>query len=132
MSALRLAVAICWMLLGAGLVVDGIVEWWSWQGNPILLASSLRWWRSTQIIPGSLAVIVGVVLWKEIAFARLAAFLLATVFSLYTIYIMLLTPPEHLFRPMLAIQILVLGLSAVTAYYAVLGLRPSSGSEDSS
>jgi len=107
------------------------VEWWSWREDPIVVASSLRWWDSTEILPGLLALVVGVLLWKEIAFARLGAFLLATVFSLYTVYIMLLTRPENLVRPLLAVQILVLGLSAVTAYYAVLGLRPGNDSADS-
>lgn len=131
MSALRAVVAGCWVFLGASLVVSGVVEWWSSREDPVILASSLRWWDSTEIIPGSLAVVVGVLLWKEIPFARLAAFFLATVFSLYTIYIMLLTRPEHLVRPVLAVQILVLSLSAVTAYYAVIGLRSSNGSAGS-
>jgi hypothetical protein len=127
MSALKVVVAICWILLGAGLVVSGVVEWWSWRDDPILSASSLRWWHSTGIVPGFLAVIVGGLVFKEIAFARLAAVLLAILFSLYVIYIMLITRPEHLIRPMFVVQILVLGLSAVTVYYAVLGLKRSSG-----
>jgi hypothetical protein len=131
MSALKVAVAICWVLLGAGLLVSGVVEWWSWRDDPILSASSLRWWHSTGIVPGILAVIVGGLVLKEIAFARLAAVLLAILFALYVIYIILITRPEHLVRPMLAVQILVLGLSAVTVYYAVLGLKRSSGPADS-
>ena len=132
MSSLRVSVAICWILLGAGLLMDGVLDWWSWLDNPILTASSLRWWHSTNIIPGLFAIIVGVLLWKEVAFARLAAFVLASVFTLYTIYIMLITRPERLLelRPMLALQILVLALSVVTAYYAVLGLRRSSAPAD--
>lgn len=133
MSGLRAALAICWTLLGVGLAIDGLADWWSWQGNPVLTASSLRWWHSTNIIPGVLSVIVGALLWKEIRFARLYACILAIAFSLYTIYIMLLTRPERLveLRPMMALQILVLLLSVVTVYFAVIGLRSSHASGDS-
>jgi hypothetical protein len=125
MTSLGLVLAICWLLLGSGLVVAGAVEWSSWQDNPILLASSLRWWHSTNAVPGLLAVVVAILLWRRIPFARLAAFLLATVFSLYTIFIMLITPPERALepRPMLVLQILVLALSVLTAYHAALGLK---------
>jgi hypothetical protein len=131
MRALKVVVAACWILLGAGLAVSGVVEWWSWRDDPILSASSLRWWHSTGIVPGALAIGVGALVWKEIAFARLAAFLLGTVFALYVIYILLLTRPEHLVRPMLVLQILVLALSVLTAVYAVYGPRWIKGGADS-
>jgi len=125
MTRLKIVLVVSWLILGAGLAVDGVVDWWSWQGDPLLLKSPLRWWHSTNIIPGSLAAIAAILLWKEVPFARLAAFLLATVFSLYTIFIMLITRPERVLepRPMLVLQILVLALSVLTVYYAVLGLR---------
>jgi hypothetical protein len=125
MTSLKVVLTGSWLLLGIGLAVDGAVDWWSWKDEPVVLASSLRWWDSTNILPGLLAVVVAILLWRQTPFARLAAFLVATVFSLYTIFIMLIARPERVLelRPMLVLQILVLALSVLTAYYAALGLK---------
>ena len=116
MSA-RLVFAIVWALLGLGLVGEGIYEVSQWASDPVLAGSSLRWWNSTGIVPGALALIFS---YQLLAGHRTAGYLglfLASALTLYVLYILALTPSEHIVRPMLALQIFVVALCIGTGMF---------------
>lgn len=103
-----------WLLLGIGLVVDGIYEIFLWGRDPMLQQSSLSWWHSTGIVPGALAIVLGLRLTKAEKLRMILGYSLATTLILYVLYIFAITPPEVRVRPLLALQVYVLILSIST------------------
>lgn len=103
-----------WLLLGIGLVAEGIYETFLWSSDPMLQQSSLSWWHSTGIVPGALAIVLGLRLTKTEKFRMILGYSLATALILYVLYIFAITPPEVRVRPLLALQVYVLILSTST------------------
>jgi hypothetical protein len=103
-----------WLMLGIGLVAEGIYETIIWSSDPMLQQSSLSWWHSTGIVPGALAIVLGLRLTKTGKFRMMLGYSLATALILYVLYIFALTPPEARVRPLLALQLYVLILSITT------------------
>lgn len=106
-----------WLFLGVGLVIDGLYEVLVWSRDPILAESSLRWWHSTGIIPGLLAVALGYYIAKPGALRLYLGYTLAILFSVYVLYIIGITPAGYRLRPMFALQIAVIVLSFGTAVF---------------
>jgi hypothetical protein len=123
MNRVALVLAVLWGLLGLGLVIDGVVESSSWTGDPGLAGSSLRWWHSTLIVPGVVAMLFAILLPRGGLAAAVLGYPVAAIFTLYVVYILLLTPSTRLLQPMLALQALVLGLTIATVVYLIRGSR---------
>lgn len=104
-----------WLILGIGLIAEGIYEAILWSGDSMLQQSSLSWWHSTGIVPGALAIVLGLRLTKTGKFRMILGYSLATALILYVLYIFALTPPEARVRPLLALQlyVLILGISTI-------------------
>jgi len=117
MKMIGLVLSLSWMLLGIGLVIDGVYEILLWRGDPILEHSSLRWWHSTGIIPGLLAVSLGFYLTKPGVVRLYLGYPLSVLFSLYALYIIDITPYAFRLRPMLALQIIVVALGIGTVFF---------------
>jgi hypothetical protein len=117
MKMLGRVLSLSWLLLGTGLVIDGVYEALLWSGDPMLEQSSLRWWHSTGIIPGVLAVALGFYLTKPGTLQNYLGYPLAILFSLYVFYIFSITPLEFRLRPMLALQLVVVALSISTVFF---------------
>lgn len=117
MKRVGILLAALWGLLGSGLVIDGVVESLSWAGDPTLAGSALRWWHSTLIVPGVVAVLFALMLLRGGPTVHWLGYSVTGVFTLYVFYIMLITPSSHLLSPMLALQLLVIGLAIATVIY---------------
>jgi hypothetical protein len=103
-----------WLILGIGLIADGIYEIFLWGRDPMLQQSSLSLWHSTGIVPGALAIVLSLRLGKAGTFRMFLGYSLATALILYVLYIFAITPPEARVRPLLALQLYVLILSIST------------------
>lgn len=117
MKSLGLVLSASWMLLGIGLVIDGVYETLLWIGDPVLEHSSLRWWHSTGIIPGVLAASLGFYLTKPGLVRGILGYPLAVLFSVYVLYIIDITPYAFRLRPMLALQVVVFALGIGTVFF---------------
>lgn len=106
--------SLAWLILGIGLVAEGIYETILWSGDPMLQQSSLSWWHSTGIVPGALSIVLGLRFTKAGKLRMILGYSLATALILYVLYIFALTPPEVRVRPFLAILLYVLFLSIST------------------
>lgn len=115
-----------WLLFGIGLITEGIYEASQWAAEPMLRGSSLRWWHSTGIVPGVLAVLLAYQLFRAKALAKYLGYFLAAVLTLYVLYILALTPAEFIMRPTLVLQIFVVALCIATGVFLYRASRPSS------
>ena len=106
--------AVSWGLLGAAMLIDGVLEVISWSRDSDLSGSSLRWWHSTYMLPGVLAILLAVMIRTGSALTRPVGLFTSFVFALYVIYLMLITPQTLLIRPVLVLQLFVLALSLAT------------------
>jgi uncharacterized membrane protein HdeD (DUF308 family) len=122
----RTALAVLWLLFGIGLVAEGIYEVAQWSADPALRESSLRWWHSTGIVPGALSVLLAYQLFRAQALAKYLGYFMATVLTLYVLYILALTPVEFIVRPMLLLQIFVIVLCIATSVFLYRANRRSS------
>ncbi len=110
----RLALAMIWLLLGIGLLAEGINEVSQWSAEESLSGSSLRWWNSTGIVPGVMSIVLAQQLYKAKAFAKYLGNALAVALTVYVFYILALTPADRIVRPTLILQILVIALCLAT------------------
>lgn len=125
MRNLRIVLALGWAILGIALLIAGVMDWLSWQHEPVLSKSSLQWWSSTAIIPGAIAVLTGALIWRTNSLSQYVGYFAASIFAVYVVYILLLTPSESIVRPMLALQVSVLCLSVATFFYLLAQRRAS-------
>lgn len=118
----------CWVLFGLGLVINGIYEEIQFLSNPRIGSLSLMGWLlATGILPGVLAIILGVSLKK---FKRLAKYLgisLSAILALYVWFYASQTSPENMFKvdALRFLQLFVLVLCGATVIFIFLYKRVS-------
>ena len=112
MKTIQRVVIACWIILGVGLIVDGIADlpgWAEFGGytNP-------SWWLSTNILRGVLSLFLAICMIQYPKAAAYLGYTMSFVIIFYVVYIFAITPPEHRISPMLALQCFVLLLCAAT------------------
>ena len=108
---------IYWILFGILLISNGLFDVSSWKNNIELHLTSLRWWKSTTIIPGFIGLLIGVLINYRERISRILGSFLSSVFIIYTVYIILITSPENVISWFFLFQLFVVAFSIMTIFY---------------
>jgi len=112
MNILQRVVIACWVILGIGLIVYGIVDlpgWAEFGGY-----TNLSWWLSSSIVHGALSLLLALCMMQYPKAANYLGYTMSVVVSFNVLYVIAITPPGYRMSLMLILQCFVLLLCAAT------------------
>lgn len=112
MKIVQRVVIACWVILGVGLIVDGIADLPGWAEFGSY--TNLSWWLSTNILRGILSLLLALCMIRYPKAANYLGYTMCLVISFYVLYIIAITPPGYRVSLMLILQCFVLLLCATT------------------